>query len=249
MSDTTPTNTLHGSGRAVEHATGVLAELARKGLSKRAIETAGGIVPLVGILLSSNRSPTAKAHVAAVFARLADANVDDEAATVTQRRTEESMDPQRQSGNAIDETSAAVAAAAAATMAGRMAKADGATGGGRAAAGVGSRRSGIFSAVTSASDGAAARAVAITRAGGVAALVELIGGSAGDTAQCEATAALWALAEQPESRRAIAAAEGIVALVEILGSASGRSQTHAEGALVRLSNDHANRVLIIRQVL
>jgi hypothetical protein len=86
---------------------------------------------------------------------------------------------------------------------------------------------------------------AIAAAGAITALVALLSGDQGPEAQEEAAGALFALADLKENRLAITRANGTQPIVELLACENPRTFKHAEGALVRLSIEDANRVLII----
>ena len=91
--------------------------------------------------------------------------------------------------------------------------------------------------------------VAIGDAGAIAPLVNLLSGDRGEEAQEEAAGALYALADHAKNRNSITESGGIGPLVVLLGCDNARARHHAEGALVRLSIENANRVLIIKQLV
>ena len=91
--------------------------------------------------------------------------------------------------------------------------------------------------------------VAIGEAGAIAPLVNLLSGDRGEAAQEEAANALWALADHATNRLAITESGGIGPLVVLLGCPNAKAREHAEGALVRLSIENANRVLIIKKLV
>ena len=90
---------------------------------------------------------------------------------------------------------------------------------------------------------------AIATAGAIAPLVALLTGESGEEAQEEAAGALFALADDAGNRLAITDAAGIGPLVLLLGSSNARAREHAEGALVRLSIENANRECIITKLV
>lgn len=90
---------------------------------------------------------------------------------------------------------------------------------------------------------------AIAAAGAINALVELLDGKEGSDAQEAAAGALYALAGHELNRMAITESDGIGLLVMMLGCNNPRAREHAEGALVRLSIENANRVLIIKKLV
>ena len=90
----------------------------------------------------------------------------------------------------------------------------------------------------------ASKAEVIADAGAIAPLVDLLSGSMGEGAQEEAAGALLALAENEGNRTAITLAGGIGGLVLLLGCPNGKARQHAEGALVRLSFESANRKIL-----
>ena len=89
----------------------------------------------------------------------------------------------------------------------------------------------------------------IAKAGAIPSLVALLGGKSGDAAQEEAAGALYALADDDGNRVSITEAGGIGPLVILLGSTNSQARRHAEGALVRLSIEQANRVIIIEKLV
>ena len=90
---------------------------------------------------------------------------------------------------------------------------------------------------------------AIAEAGAIEPLVRLLEGNCGPEAQEEAAGALFALAEHEGNRLRITAADGIAWLVQLLGNERAKTREHAEGALVRLSIEPANRAQIIRKLV
>ena len=85
--------------------------------------------------------------------------------------------------------------------------------------------------------------------GAIPLLVALLNGSEGAEAQEEAAAALLALADCERDRLAITESGGIGWLVRLLGCDNPKAREHAEGALVKLSIENANRVLIIKKLV
>ena len=90
---------------------------------------------------------------------------------------------------------------------------------------------------------------AIAEAGAIVLLVALLEGTFGPEAQEEAAGALFALADHEGNRVGITESGGIGWLVMLLGCNNRRAREHAEGALVRLSIENANRVLIIKKLV
>ena len=90
---------------------------------------------------------------------------------------------------------------------------------------------------------------AVAEAGAIVPLVTLLEGKCGPEAQEEAAGALFALADHDGNRVAITESGGISWLVQLLGCDNARAREHAEGALVRLSIENANRVLIIKKLV
>lgn len=90
---------------------------------------------------------------------------------------------------------------------------------------------------------------AIAAAGAIAPLVALLDGNEGDEAQEEAAGAILSLADHEGNRLTITESGGIGWLVMLLGCDNPRARMHAEGALVRLSIENANRVLIIKKLV
>lgn len=99
------------------------------------------------------------------------------------------------------------------------------------------------------SAGHAESALAFAQAGAIPLLVELLSGDHGDGAQEEGCHALLALAQHSENRIAITDAGGTHTLVGLLAAPNLRARTHAEGALVRLSIEASNRVIIINRLV
>ena len=93
------------------------------------------------------------------------------------------------------------------------------------------------------------KAETIAEAGAISPLVDLLSGEKGGEAQEEAAGALLALAENESNRMAITEAGGIGPLVLLLGCPNERAREHSEGALVRLSIETTNRVIIIKQLV
>lgn len=89
----------------------------------------------------------------------------------------------------------------------------------------------------------------INEAGAIAPLVALLNGNEGEGAQQEAAGALFALADHKNNRLAITEADGIGWLVSLLGCSNPVARAHAEGALVRLSIETENRMLIIEKLV
>ena len=91
--------------------------------------------------------------------------------------------------------------------------------------------------------------LAVARAGAIASLVALLDGTEGPEAQEASAGAILALAESPQNRMTITDSGGIGFLVMLLGSDNKNARDHAEGALVRLSIEDANRVQIIKKLV
>ena len=89
----------------------------------------------------------------------------------------------------------------------------------------------------------------VAKAGAIRPLVTLLNGTEGVSAQEEAAGALYALSDHEPSRDEITKSDGIGWLVSLLGCDNPRAREHAEGALVRLSIENANRVLIINKLV
>ena len=90
---------------------------------------------------------------------------------------------------------------------------------------------------------------AICDAGAIKPLVQLLDGKESAEAQEEAAGALFALSDHERSREEITRCDGIGWLVMLLGCNNPNAREHAEGALVRLSIENANRVLIINKLV
>ena len=93
------------------------------------------------------------------------------------------------------------------------------------------------------------KAELIADAGAITPLVNLLSGLRGAEAQQEAARALWALADISTNRMAITESGGIGPLVSLLGCENAKAREHAELALVRLSIESSNRVIIIEQLV
>ena len=93
------------------------------------------------------------------------------------------------------------------------------------------------------------QAESIALSGAIVPLVSMLLGGLGPEAQEEAAGAMWALADFKSNRVAITEGGGIGPLVSLLACDNPRAREHAEGALVRLSIETANRVLIIKQMV
>lgn len=89
----------------------------------------------------------------------------------------------------------------------------------------------------------------IADAGAIPSLVQLLGGERGEPAQEEAAGALFELADDADNRISITKAKGIEPVVQLLGASNPKARRHAEGALVRLSIESANRVIIINKLV
>ena len=89
----------------------------------------------------------------------------------------------------------------------------------------------------------------IHEAGAIPPLVAMLDGEEGEEAQQEAAGALLALADHKINRLAITEADGIGWLVSLLGCSNPVARAHAEGALVRLSIETENRMLIIEKLV
>ena len=90
---------------------------------------------------------------------------------------------------------------------------------------------------------------AVAEAGAIVPLVALLDGDQGSEAQEAAAGALFALADHDSNRLAITEADGIGWLVQLLGCDNPKAREHAEGALVKLSIENANRVMIIKKLV
>lgn len=89
----------------------------------------------------------------------------------------------------------------------------------------------------------------IALAGAVQPLVNMLSGDAGLEAQEEAAGALCELAAYEKNRIAITESGAIGPLVSLLACDRSKARERAEAALVRLSIEDANRVLIIEQLV
>ena len=91
--------------------------------------------------------------------------------------------------------------------------------------------------------------VVIAQAGAITFLVALLDGHEGSDAQEASASAILALSENKSNRLNITESGGIGFLVMLLGCNNPTAREHAEGALVRLSIENANRVQIIKKLV
>lgn len=233
-----------GSDASQQHAAAALAELAHIAGVKDAIGRAGGIAPLVSLLWSNPDAPpsavVSKRHAAAALARLS---------------TESGSEEQLKSGKGSTGAAAAVEAARAAKTPEEVwgdGDDDESTRSMPAGRSHFRRRPTLLP-----SRPTPALALQIADAGAIAPLVKLLTSAVnaigrGETsaeAQAEAAGALWALADHASNRLSITESGGIGPLVSLLGCDNSHARMHAEGALVRLSIETSNRVLIIKQLV
>ena len=228
-----------GSELTQQDAAAALAQLAVSPANIQAIDRAGGVSPLVGLLgsyadVKPSHTPDeqqtlvkitndAKRHAAAALARLSQ----DSSHKEVEKAQRESKRGARESKE-VRESSA-----------GDFAREGMAAQGGLAAA---------LASATKAKAKVLSQAEKIADKGAIVPLVAMLAGSHGPEAQEEAAGALWALADFESNRLAITETGGIGPLVSLLACDNPKAREHAEGALVRLSIETANRVLIIKQV-
>ena len=111
------------------------------------------------------------------------------------------------------------------------------------------RRSSLSTVAAAAMAAKTKKAEMIASAGAITPLVNLLSGTRGAEAQQESAGALWALADCANNRVAITESGGIGPLVMLLGCENAKAREHAELALVRLSIEGSNRVIIIEQLV
>ena len=215
----------NASSLAQQEAAAALSELALLPANTVAIEQAGGISPLVALLCApsfAGAGETAEEEEARVRTSVAQKKY---AAAALGRLSDESAAPSQQQQQQQQQQQYGGAPDAAAALS-------------QMGSGVRSRRR-------------LSRAEVIAEEGAIAPLVKLLHGDRNDAEGPleEAAGALRALASYQSNRALITESGGIGPLVSLLGSDHARAREHAEGALVRLSIENANRVLIIRQLV
>ena len=240
---------------AREQAAAALASLAASqgSLARKAITTEGGIGPLVRILASCGEheqprddSTEGREYAAAALAELAletaleaEAEAEGGAAGSAAGSTVGGVAGGAAGGAAVDDaTRDAIVAAGGLPPLIALLRDGGAVGKKFASA-----------ALARLSKGQPRTAAAVAELKAIEPLVELLSGSQGDGAQEEGAGALVELADLAENRIAITELGGIGPLVALLGSSNSTARQRAEGALVRLSIESANRVLIIKKLV
>lgn len=212
-----------GETRSQEYGAAALAQLASITSNKRAIDLAGGIQPLVTLLCDAGSSPPSKRYAAAALARLAtDENVVADGEKQPQKRNG-TDDPAADSMGDGDER--------------------------RSPTPEEEKDKDTQVGMQWRSTDQTHAAEKIAAAGAIGPLVGLLDGGLGPEAQEEAAGALWALAAFTLNRTSISEHHGIGPLVELLGSPNPKARGHAERALVRLSIEIDNRVLIIKRLV
>ena len=212
----------HGSVRAQRDAAAALAELAVVREHKVSIESAGGIVPLVALLCSYAQVwPETPPTEAAMLRGITNTSKRFAAAALS-RISDESRTGQMDHQPHGTKRAAPPPGTAPPPPLGASSR----------AAGVGP-----------------SKAEQIADAGAVPPLVSMLSGEAGVEAQGEAAGALWSLADSESNRLAITESGAIGPLVALLACDNQSSRDRAEAALVRLSIETSNRVLIIRQLV
>ena len=265
------------SAPALQHAAGALAAVALVPAQRVSIDRAGGIPPLVALLVDPMAAAMTKRHSAAALALLSNEEEDmalalaAEAAEEEQRQKAELL-LQWELAQAAEQAVRAPGAAAPASAPAPASSAK--EGDNEAATAVIAEAAAPAAEVSKPSDATPAtpqkqklretqadvkqsdkgkvidrspRKRAIWNEGAIAPLVALL--ALNCEAQEEAAGALRALAEDARIRDAITHSGGIGPLVALLGGSNPDARDNAEGALVRLSTEMANRVLIIEQLV
>ena len=264
-------DSVDSDGPSVQHAAGALAAVALAAPQRVSIDHAGGITPLVALLVDPLAVASTKRYAAAALALLSNEDEDvakalaEEAAEEERRRVAE-LDQQWELAQAAELAAqgapAPAPAAASAEAAAEHISSDQSSVTPRHHQSVNppavptpekTRKKRLGPAEVNQADNKtktidrSPRKRAIWNEGAIPPLVALLA-LHGD-AQEEAAAALKALAEDARIREAITQAGGIGPLVALLGGNNPQARDNAEGALVRMSTEMANRVLIIEQLV
>lgn len=217
-----------GADRAQEYAAAALSELAQIVPGKAGIDRGGGIQPLVALLSDSHRQPESKRYAAAALARLS--------GTLSSLVEHVRSDAPSTRLHACCALLAAFAEEPQEEQNQKVKK-------------KGAAEVVVQSQVALPPKQTVTKSEMIANAGAITPLVNLLNGTRGEEAQQESAGALWALADHENNRMAITEAGGIAPLVALLGCENGKAREHAELALVRLSIEGANRVIIIEQLV
>ena len=246
---------------AIEQAATALAKLAAGSDEARDhIARAGGVAPLVTLLdgKEANSSPNAQRDAAAALAELAllphiKVSIERnggitplvELLYVHAETTAQNSEAEVAAIHAVTNNSKRFAAAALARLSMDVAA--------KARAARGQRQQAVDKQAAAerlaAMQGGMSLAEQIAQAGAITPLVGMLGGDAGLEAQEEAAGALCELAAYEKNRLAITESGAIGPLVSLLACDRAKARERAEAALVRLSIENANRVLIIKQLV
>lgn len=217
--------------RSQEYAAAALSYLALIQVNKVAIDRGGGIQPLVGLLSDGHQHLGSKQYAAAALARLAADEVERQQREALEKEFQELRDRMKKKSD--DQQDIDVLEEVAAGMLLLQQR----------------KLEKLLHEYEQRCQRLYTKAEKIANAGAVGPLVELLNGELGLEAQEEAAHALWALADISINRKSITDHGGIGPLVELLGCSNKKASMHAEGALVRLSIEDVNRVLIIQQLV
>ena len=215
---------VNSSAKAQQDAAAALAELALLPRNKVSIEQSGGIAPLCELLCTfAVVLPEHTLEEASALRRVANNSKRFAAAALARLAVDVSQSKTGRKGEKASEKAEAKAKALAAQTAD--------------APGIGAEGSRV------------SLAEQIALAGAVQPLVNMLSGDAGLEAQEEAAGALCELAAYEKNRIAITESGAIGPLVSLLACDRSKARERAEAALVRLSIEDANRVLIIEQLV
>ena len=217
---------------ARQHAAAALSELALVPGHRKVIELCGGIPPLVKVLTDPHADGKSKKYAAAAVGLL---SVGEDAGETNPPLSQQQLQQRQLSEGS--ETTSPVPSRVSQSLAGSP----------ELNSTLSRSESPNIGRVARASKRGPSRQITIVAEGAIAPLVNLL--SKGDAEQEEASGALRALADNPAIRNAITESGGIRPLVIMLGGSNPKARENAEGALVRLSTEIANRVLIIQQLV
>ena len=211
---------VNSSAKAQQDAAAALAELALLPRNKVSIEQNGGIAPLCELLCAyAEVLPEHTIEEANALRRVANNSKRFAAAALARLAVDVSQSKTGRKGEKAEAKAKALAAQSADTP------------------GTGAEGSRV------------SLAEQIALAGAVQPLVNMLSGDAGLEAQEEAAGALCELAAYEKNRIAITESGAIGPLVSLLACDRSKARERAEAALVRLSIEDANRVLIIEQLV
>ena len=219
---------------ARQHAAAALSELALVPGHRKVIELCGGIPPLVKVLNDPHADGKTKKYAAAAVGLL---SVGEDTGDTNPPLSQQQQRQQQRQQSEGSETTSPVPSRVSQSIAGSP----------ELNSTLSQSESPTIGRVAGASKRGPSRQITIVAEGAIAPLVNLL--SKGEAEQEEASGALRALADNPAIRNAITESGGIRPLVMMLGGSNPKARENAEGALVRLSTEIANRVLIIQQLV